>query len=254
MQPAKNARPAVPTAPSRWIRGRARYEGAAIALDPATVVEYVPLQDAEGSLWQLAAVRQPADAVTFARRFGLLRHGPGSEELSEPWADWEATALRLHLVLVAAAMLRDAERGDQDALAYIVDLTSRIGLDPAFEALRDVSGDRERTMVLVSEWVALMVKQGMGKTTLGIETDADFKRNGRRGTPGVFVFSPQPVDLLGWIYYELALTLVQGRPTRRCEGCGVMFLVTDGRRRFHDQRCAQRARYHRSAERRRQGQ
>jgi hypothetical protein len=74
---------------------------------------------------------------------------------------------------------------------------------------------------------------------------------GTSGAPDVFMYSPRPRDLLGWIYYGLAQALTSSQPMRRCEGCGVMFLVRDERQRFHDKQCAQRVRYRRSAEKRR---
>jgi hypothetical protein len=93
------------------------------------------------------------------------------------------------------------------------------------------------------------VSTGLASTPFGLRAHAEIS-GGRGGAPDVFIYSPRPEDLIGWIYYGLAQTLTSGQPMRRCEGCGVMFPVHDARQRYHDKQCAQRARYHRASEKR----
>jgi hypothetical protein len=237
------ARPTVPRE-VRWVRGRARFEGGAITLDPATTKDYSVLADGGPALWELGAIRRPQDAVDFARRFGLLHHGPDAEELREPWTEWESTALRIHSILVTANSLRAARWGDDaEATKYIREITST----PAWRGLWEAAAQTdEQRWAQVGAWVASSVSNGLAGMEWGIDTAP--------GAPDLFLYAPRPSDLLGWIYYNLAQTFVNARPTRRCEGCGVIFLVHDDRQRYHDKRCAQRRRYHRAAEKRRQGQ
>jgi hypothetical protein len=231
----------------RWVRGRARFEDGSIVLDPATLRDYSALEEGEDAPWKLAAIRRPQDAVDFARRFGLLHHGRETE-LREPWSDWESTALHIHSILFTVTQLRASGRGDDpEATDYIRKITS----EPAWHQLwqAEAQDDRERR-IQVGVWVAEQVSSGLADTGWGLRAQAELF-GGNRGAPDLFLYSPRPSDLLGWIYYSLAQTLVSAKPMRRCEGCGVMFLVHDDRQRYHDKQCAQRARYHRAAEKRR---
>lgn len=106
----------------------------------------------------------------------------------------------------------------------------------------------------VGAWIADRVSDGLAGIEWGIQTKVRIRmEGGQPGEPDDFLYEPRPLDLVGWVYYILAQTLVSGQPTQRCEGCGVIFLVHDDRQRYHDKRCAQRARYHRAADKRRQG-
>jgi hypothetical protein len=234
----------------QWVRGRARFEDGAIILEPTTVRDYSVLAEGADALWKLGAIRRPQDAVDFARRFGLLHHGPGTE-LREPWTDWESTALHIHSILVTATLLRVAGwEDDPEATEYIREITST----PEWNALWEAPArDHEQRRMQVGAWVASRVTAGLAGMEWGIRSDAEVY-GGARGAPDVFLYSPRPSNLLGWIYYNLAQTLIGAKRTRRCEGCGVVFLVHDDRQRYHDKQCAQRARYHRSADRRRQGE
>ncbi|MBA2370183.1 MAG: hypothetical protein H0V71_00905 [Chloroflexi bacterium] len=53
-------------------------------------------------------------------------------------------------------------------------------------------------------------------------------------------FVSRAKDLMGFVYYALAETMVARTPVRRCEGCPRFFEVTDPRKRFHDDRCRAR--------------
>lgn len=237
-----------------WLRGgRARFEGGAIVLERSTAREYSVLTHGGSAAWELGAVRRPQDAVDFARRFGLLQHGhpDRDEDLSEPWSYWESTALHIHSILVTATMLSRSRRGDDtEAIDYIARVTSA----PAWrESWQAVAATQEERRIQLGVWIAREVSAGLAGMEWGIETQARFRVDGADpGPPERFVYEPRPRDLLGWVYYGLAQTFVEGRPSRICDGCGITFLVNDQRQRYHDKRCAQRVRYHRSAEKRRQ--
>ena len=232
-----------------WVRGRARFEGGEIILDPDTLRDYSVLEEGEDALWKLGAIRDPRDAVNFARRFGLLRQGRGSE-LREPWSDWETTAHRIHAMLVTAQSLRSsAGSDDRESTEYIRSITSTPEWNQLWKA---PAANDEQRRVQVGAWIAQEVSAGLAETTWGLRAETELS-GGRSGAPDLFLYSPRPRDLLGWIYFGLAHTLTSARSMRRCEGCGVMFLVRDERQRFHDKQCAQRARYRRAAEKRRQG-
>jgi len=244
-----NARPTV-ARDDHWLRGRTRFENGAITLDRATAQEYSPLADGAPLLWDFAAIRRPQDAIEFGRRFGLLHHGPGADSYSEPWAEWESTALHVHSLLVTVMNVRASRRGDGEATAYLRQLTSTDTWRALWQSPRPTTDGERRTEA--ATWVAAAVSEGLARVAFGVQSQAAYLLDrGKPGPPDHFMYAPTPTDLLGWIYYNLAQTLIASRPTRSCARCGVIFLVTDDRQRFHDKRCAQRARYHRSAEKRR---
>lgn len=233
----------------QWVRGRARFEDGAIVLDQATLRDYPIFEEgADEAPWKLAAIKDPQDAVDFVRRFGLLRSGRGTD-LREPWSDWESTVRDVQLILAMAQDLRTSGWGDIEAITRIRALSTT----PEFAALWKAAAknDEERRMQL-GAWVAGRVSLGLADTPFRLRSQAEIA-GGNAGAPDIFVYSPHPPDLLGAVYWKLAQLLTSGRPMRRCEGCGVMFLVRDERQRFHDKQCAQRARYRRAAEKRRQG-
>ena len=228
-----------------WCRGRARFEDGAIALDPATVTEYQPLANSETHFpYELAAIKEPADAVEFARRYGLLRAGPGSDQLTEPWSEWEASATKVRAVLRKGVDLGNALRGDARAMASVRSLANELA--PAFQA--PASNDDEATLQ-VSVYLAQLVNAGLDDVGFGVQAEAGLRMpDGTDGLAGRFAFSPRSPHLVGLIYYALGLALVNKVPGRECEGCGRIFPVRDPRQRYHDKQCAQRTRQRRFAE------
>jgi hypothetical protein len=102
---------------------------------------------------------------------------------------------------------------------------------------------------LIVEW---LVNEGLTDVGFGVRSEVTLRLpDGSVGRPGRFVLSPRSPHLLGFIYYALALALSTAIPGRVCEGCGRIFPVRDPRQRYHDNRCAQRTRYRRWAENRR---
>jgi hypothetical protein len=246
-----NVRPVKPR-DTLWFRGRATFKDGRIALDVETLQGYSPIEY-KGRVWEFAAIRRPQDAVDFARRHGLLHRPEPNEagDLSEPWDEWERESLHLHSVLIAAVQLRAAQRGDPAAMDYIRDIATTpewLNIWRNVGAEREARTDEERR-IQFGVWIASQVSAGLRDVKYGIASATEYGvEEGKAGSPGSFLYAPSPRDLMGWIYDELAQVLIEARPARRCEGCGVVFLVRDGRQRYHDKRCAQRARYHRAVE------
>jgi hypothetical protein len=146
--------------------------------------------------------------------------------------------------------LRSSAGSDErEATEYIRSITSTPEWNQLWKA---PAANDEQRRVQVGAWIAQEVSAGLAETTWGLRAETELS-GGRSGAPDLFLYSPRPRDLLGWIYFGLAHTLTSARSMRGCDGCGVMFLVRDERQRFHDKQCAQRARYRRAAEKRRQG-
>jgi hypothetical protein len=229
-----------------WVRGRARYEGDDIVIDQGTVREYQPFATPGNTTlaFELAAVTTPEDAVSFARKYGLLRRGPGAADLRESWASWENAVQTIHVVLRIYVSLRQAISGDGEAMEYLR------GIAPTMEELFDAGASNDdELMAQASSLVAQTVNAGLGDVGLGFEAEIGLKLpDGSVGKVGRFSLSARSPDLLGVIYYGLAGALGRSQPARVCEGCGRIFPIEDPRQRYHDQRCAQRARYRRWAD------
>jgi hypothetical protein len=223
-----------------WLRGKATYREGAIVLDPGSTREYRP--NAEGDhptiAFELAAVTGPKDAGDFARRFGLLRHGPGSDSFREPWSEWEATVARLRDILGVYANLTEARQGNEDAMSYVL------------ERFRAPAGNTDEALRQASIYIGDEVSAGLAEVGLAFQAEADLRMpDGSPGRVGVFHMSATPNDLVEFAYSGLALWLSRSVPARVCEGCGRVFAVKDPRQRFHDPRCSQRARYRRFTDR-----
>jgi hypothetical protein len=232
----------------RWLKGRARFEDGAIVLDPASTTEYHPFADAVTDFpYELSAIAEPRDAVDFARRFGLLHHGPGDEELREPWTEWEAAALQIRGIMRLGVHLGEAIRGDEEALSSV-----RVHAERWADQFQAPASNDDEVFAQVSIVLAGMVNAGLDDVGFGVEAEVGKKLpDGSIGRPSRFAFSPRSPDLLGLIYYAVGLAMVAGVPGRSCAGCGRIFPVRDPRQRYHDNLCAQRTRYRRWAEKNR---
>src|SRR4051812_16137884 len=98
----------------QWFRGPAWQDGDFIVMDCARAEQYQPLSDPMVGL-ELTRVRSPDDAVTFVRRFGMLRSfppGAGREDLPthvrEPYSDFATEAERLRRVIKTIGDVRRA--------------------------------------------------------------------------------------------------------------------------------------------------
>lgn len=225
--------------PAAWLRGPARLEDGFVVLDSDRAEEYVPWEEEGLLLYDLAAIRRPHDALGFARRWGLLHHGPGADEYREPFRDWENEALVLTGALAIYRALRLATGGDPDGFA---ELRGRWA-----DALVPESGKRpvsdEDYLANASSATAALVSEKLEGVEQRITAEADYG-----GDPGVFAYFVNTPDLVAHAWFELSSEIVQRVPLSTCPECGRIFPVKHGRQRFCDERCAARARYRRFAE------
>jgi hypothetical protein len=233
-------RPAPPE-PKAWLRGQASIEDELIVLDPTASTEFLPLEE-DHLLFDLAALQRPADAIPFARRYGLLRHGPGSEEWAEPWTEWESTASLLRGLLHVWIHLRRALKGDplaEDELRqrWLPIMNSLYEGEPP---------DAEAGLMRISDALCAHISEGLSDVGIGVDAGFKYQSEGQPvGGIDSYLFIVKPPTLVGYAYYQFAMVMTKGEPARTCADCGRVFLIRDRRQRFCSDGCAQRARYRR---------
>ena len=233
-----------------WWRGPAVIDGDWITIDRRRMEEYHPrlfdvLRPGEGPLTELAVVRQPRDAVRFARSFGLLYPPPPDGPWRESFRVWEQQArlLRMGLTLYADVQATMADRTPariralREAWSPILAL-GRPDLEVAVASDIDVFS-------VAADAVVSIVNEGLG---------AAWERTavmvGETG-PLWFMADPQAPDLLAFTYLQLQ-TLVTGLvPLRTCADaeCGRSFTPLDPRARYCEPAHGNRARARRSRQR-----
>lgn len=242
---------AVRAEPPPWLRGPARYADGWIELDSGRAEEYHPMEEVD-LLYDLAAIQRPDEAVAFARRYGLLRHGRDGCEHREQFGKWQDVATVLTGLLVATRTLREAIEGDPDARA---DLWSRFEpITGKHFGARVTPGSDGELFDQVSKWVAWGVNEGLEGVEVQLRAASDLlpaSGGSAPGPPGLFLFSPRPKDLVGYAYHQLALALANRVPMHECPACRRFFVVADRRQNYCSPTCAGRVRYRRWAERKR---
>ncbi len=224
-----------------WLRGKARYEAGWIVLEAPD--EYSMIEEVGGATFALAGIHEPADAVAFAERYGLLWHGPGADELRESFARWQEEAARLLFLMECYQQVYRAQRGDQDAIRILWELWEQ-GIRPAFAEVATTDADLlDQASVVIAD----SITAGLTGVEQGFVSTVIFED----GRPDQFAFSPRLPHLLAAVYLELAMLLNHRQPLHSCVSCGRLFLGTDPRRRYCSESCANRVRYRRWAERRR---
>ena len=230
----------------QWLRGEARYDRGWLSLDRATTEEYQPFQES-GLLFDLAAVREPQDAIAFVRRYGLLRHGPDDADLREPFSQWQADATTLAGMLAMTRAVRASAAGDEDASAELWQVWEP-GLRRAFQA---PAADDDELRQQASVAVAWLVSEGLKGAEERLEADVQWGYGPEEGggDPGQFHLSIHPPSLLALIYHQLAMLLTGRVPLGTCEECGRFYAMDDPRKRFCSPTCASRSRRRRWRER-----
>lgn len=224
-----------------WLRGSASYDAGWIRLDRKRAEEYLPKPE-DQILDDLMAVREPAEAVAFVQRYGLLHHGPGVAEFRERFRDWELKIKHIRYAAhVYLLVRRAASEGDQQALAEL-----REHWEP--NIIRPLYGDPPPAddadiLGLASMFVASMVSLGLRGVEEGLGTTVG--EYTPMAAPQRFFLQPRPADLLGHAYHQLAVRIVGQVPISECAECSRLFVVEDRRQRFCSKTCGNRARYRR---------
>lgn len=216
-----------------WRRGPVRLDGDALRFDTAALEPYAAGEETR-LLWALADVRDDAQALAFARRFGPLRApGPGGREAL---ADWHLEVGLLHGALHLQADISPTRLADPGGAAAL-----RARWQDAMPDARVPRSDR----ALVFEAAGAVVEaldRGLAETTVRVDPTG--------GTMRVVLV---PRSLIGLAYLQLARLVTADDRVRRCLECGRVFPVQDRRQRFCSERHASRARLRRFREARRQG-
>jgi hypothetical protein len=229
-----------------WLRGPARLEGEWVVLDDSKAEQYQPLSEAD-LLFDLADLRRPDDAIAFARRYGLLRHGLDATTFREPFADWLEAAYTLANLLGLYRLIRAAMDGDDEASQTLWEVWEP-RLRPALEPPPQTDSE---LLIGASQALAAFVSDGLRGVELRINSDVEWgvgPDNGP-GRPDGFRLAPQPPDLLGLAYFALAMLINLRAPLAACEDCGRHFSPSDPRQRFCTTTCAARTRRRRWRER-----
>ncbi len=220
----------------KWLRGNATYQEGAIVLDASAAERYAPLSE-QSAHFALAAIQRPEDAVAFVRRYGLLRHGPGSEELRERFTEWEVEASKMRAILGLYMHLTRAVNGDA------VSLDDLRAWQQGVRYLEPVADDAH-LLYQVSKWVAWALSVGLTGTEERVDSQVDWGTgpDGAPGRPDHFLLNVQPPDLLGLIYHSAAMDITYRVPLGSCEECSRFYVIEDQRQRFCTPTCAGRSR------------
>jgi hypothetical protein len=228
-----------------WLRGLASFEDGHVVLEGRQAEIYDFSGDPD-LLFDLAAVRVPADALGLVRRYGLLWAGAdvsweGLDEderreqlpesvFREPFADWERVAKQLNNILRFFGALQHARQGESTQLEWLRlnypgDTAALLGdPNPPDAKFLDAVADTSATFV-----------------TFRIEgTGGRFFVTARH--PSGFALAPAASILEGYAWLQLAQTLAEQVPLQTREECNRVFTQTHKARRHCSKQCAGRAR------------
>ena len=228
------------SSPPEWLRGHASFDGTYLSLDASRARRYAPYEVAESLPFDLAGIREPRDALSFIREYGLLWHGPDAAEHSEKFADWEREARNLYFILLLNQALRDSVAGDADSQRTLREL-----VDP----FQTVFETRARSDDEYARHAAVLVGDFVTAGTEGVNTGITPDGLWEGGDPSVFILTARSPDLVRYAYHCLMIrVLVPHVPLRACLECRRFFPVQNTRRQYCDSRCASRVRQRRFAE------
>jgi hypothetical protein len=227
-----------------WARGPARVVGREIVLDEGRAEQYYIFEPTD-LLFDLADLgagphmRDPREATSFARRYGLLWHGAehlGSGKCREPLGDWWREAGMLAAMGDLYMRLRDSlQTGSTEPLrGSPVDFTSIFDSEaPTDEGL----------MGQASVFLAEAISMKLEGCDLGITSSVQLDVAPRG--PHIFLLSQNPPNLVSAAYAQLAMAMVNRAPIQECPGCGRMFVPQSGKQKYHSSACASTARWRR---------
>ncbi len=222
-----------------WTAGNARLvEPDMIVLDkPET---YLPGWEDLHMLFAFAGIERPADAVAFAERYGLLWNGPDAKRHRESIGEWQREADKIDWILYLYNTVRAAIKGNQQAIDT---LRAQYHSQYPAEAILD---DNE-LLAAASIAIGDNISDGLRAVSARVIAASAYEN----GKIGEFLFAPTAANLLGMLYHQLAILVVNRFEVRVCDGCGAVFPVHDKRQRYCTGACANRARFRRHVERKR---
>ncbi len=239
----------------QWLRGSASYADGWLQIDKGTLTGISPEKMTDPA-FEFAAVRSPADAVRFVERYGLMHQGlldsefrerfgveEGGLSFREPFAEWDVQTRRVRTALRIYHLINRvlADEGRDDALAELRSTSDIRDYIEKYDEPEPETDDQfldEASLV-----VANLVHPGLREVTIGVGSTVTTRRED--ASPARFFMRPQPVDMLGYIYYRLMLLIVGQGPIKECEECHRVFPVEDKRQRYCSKPCGARVRYRR---------
>ena len=189
-------------------------------------------------LFQLANVRSAGDAVRIASDYGLLRQGPGSRELREPYSVWQQAAERIRVVVVVRDAIR---RGDTAMLERLVAAYRKALPERNTHGVR--LSPEEQASVLVAGWV----NDALIGTEIRLLPGPLIMVDQEHHDPTRFSYSPEIRDLEGYAFNDLAILLSRSVDVFVCAAadCNMVFRPKRAGQEYHDPRCAARVRVRR---------
>jgi hypothetical protein len=244
-----------------WVRGPAEIDGDEIVLDAARAKPYSAFESEHYAtlLPDLAALRnfELQDPVAFARRHGLLWHGPEqvrAGECRESLAWWGAVGEYLTIAISLYAALKNGL--DEDTAEPVRD---------HMWAYRDagffvgaIPDDKNECLEYASIQLAEMIARGLEGCAVTFVAASglvrgDGKDRKKLGPAGDFRYVYQPPDLVGAAYKYLASLIVSKAEFRECKGCGRWFQPSHGRQTHHTKDCGNSKRQRELRQRRKEG-
>jgi len=235
---AKNPKPAHRTLPEvlkspyevEWLRGPVSLKDGFIVMDPVKAERYRPLRNPTIGI-RLARVRTQADALAFAREFGLLFSG-----------DVTLPAEYLKTLPAEARIEKDKAQDFIDAGAKLRRITETV----FFVRERVAKGVESEELIdleAVIEEVLAELSWGLDRATPRIYDRAAMGEPGAR--LGQIRVGLVPGTLKAVCYLQTAYFLMDATSLRECERCKVIFEPHDGRQRFCTPLCGTLARIER---------
>jgi hypothetical protein len=222
-----------------WKRGLARLEGDFVVVDgPFEEWEPVIRGDRVGigdPIVELATVRDPADVVDRATRFGLLRSRPEAANGRERVRDWIFEARVLETAL---GLYRDVQAAKADPTPELLSHL-REAWEPSIRADGKPRSESDAAfLVQAARMLADLVSTRLVGVQERVSVAADEERVDR------FVFDAEAPDLLSLIYHQFAILMTRHAPLRACADprCGRFFTPSDARQMFCSKQHATRTR------------
>lgn len=229
-----------------WISGPARIDGDEIVLEPDKARLYSAFEPEHYPevLCDLAALRdfKLQDPVDFARRHGLLRHGPDQVhkgEYRESLRWWRAVgtylSMTIHLYMALKQGLDEKSAGPVRAFLWAY-RDARLFKDK-------IPDDKDELLEYASIQLAELITRGLEDSKETFVAACGLLRDGNKiGPPGDFRYVIEPPNLVALAYKHLASLIVTRAEFRVCKGCGRWFQPIHGRQWHHTKDCGRNKR------------